>query len=260
MESLCLKEAIERLPIQSTVNCRCVGAELLLLLSRQWLYWLLWTVDSPSQFSNVIWALWPAVCEHIPWIHSHLTSAVSSVNLWELAFSSGLMMGNPPLPPCLHSVSLSLCLIWEWGRGLGSSISGHHLKLGTQTFYDCWAKWIWDSGNSPYLSNRQPHFLAPCSLLPHSHWLPAMEVPIFQRQTGAPTLLGLNGLDFPHRNVVSDTSFFNCAAALLKACSVSALMNSGRRTCGFCVATVRNIKEQINFILGILCGIWEKYR
>lgn len=52
------------------------------------------------------------------------------------------------------------------------SISGTSSRWTPRTFYGCWEKWIWTIGNSPCLSSRQPHFPAPCSLLPRSQWLP----------------------------------------------------------------------------------------
>lgn len=116
-------------------------------------------------------------------------------NVWNLGLST---FSRWEIQHLFHVSILSLSSEnnWEREREQGS-ISGHHLKLCSQTFYDCWAKWIWDTGNSLYLSSRQPHFLAPCSPLPRSHWLPGVKVLIFQRQTGAPTLLGLNRLDVP---------------------------------------------------------------
>lgn len=92
---------------------------------------------------------------------------------------------------------------------LTESESGHHLKPGSQTFYGCREKWIWDRGNSPYLSSRKPHFLAPCSLLPHSLWVARRGGSYFSNTNGglSHTLVGLNRLEFSHCNVLSDTPF-----------------------------------------------------
>lgn len=63
-------------------------------------------------------------------------------------------------------------------------ISGTTSRWTPRTFYDCWEKWIWTIGNSPYLSSRQPHFPAPCSLLPRSQWLPRCGGSYFTSTTG----------------------------------------------------------------------------
>lgn len=105
---------------------------------------------------------WHTFCEHITWAHTHLTLTVSPVtsrNMLSTLAHGGKCSTSSMSPFCLSHLRAREKL---WGREQGS-ISGHHLKLGSQTFYDCWAKWIWDRGNSPYLSSRQPHFLAPCS-------------------------------------------------------------------------------------------------
>lgn len=155
----------------------------------------------PNPCSEDAYSLWA----HYLNSYTQLTLIVSSVTSENLvwALSQGGKSCTSSMSPFCPS---HLRAREKLGERDQSSISGHHLKLGSQTFYDCWAKWIWDTGNSLYLSSRQPHFLASCSPLPRSHWLPSVEVLILQRQTEAPTLPGLNRLDFPHWNVFSDTS------------------------------------------------------
>lgn len=81
-------------------------------------------------------------------------------NVWNRAFNIvrtwGKSITSPTSPFCLPHIRVG---------GEHCSISQHHLKPGSQTFYDCGEKWIWDRGNSPCLSSRQAHFLAPCSPL-----------------------------------------------------------------------------------------------
>lgn len=126
-----------------------------------------------------------------------IVSPVKSTNMLATLAQDGKYSLSSMSPFCLPSKR-------ETVEGDQGSISGHHLKLGSQTFYDCWAKWIWDRGNSTYLSSRQPHFLAPCAPLTGRL---VRRFLFFKEKTGAPTLPGSNRLDFPRCNVVSDTPF-----------------------------------------------------
>lgn len=120
-------------------------------------------------------------------------------------------MGNTAPAPCLHSVSHLRAREKPGGRE----------QAAYQPTTISWAP-------KPFMTAEQSGFgtevtahtyqadnliFKPLALLSLVLWSPGVAVPIFQRQTGAPTLLGPNRLDFPHCNVVSDTTF------LLKLCS-----------------------------------------